>query len=134
MSIQKTEAIHAFAKALRLNPNIPEVWTELAQEYESHGLVNDAVRCAEKAYELKKDDKTQHYLQSLKDRMFMENGSISSMSESGVYNASSFKIIPEDQEPNMYLQSFHSSIGISPFGDMHQIEGRENDFANLSVV
>jgi hypothetical protein len=66
--------------------------------------------------------------------MYIDNGSISSISESGMYNASSFKIISEEQESNIYLQSFHSSIGISPFGDMHQIEGRENDFVNLSVV
>ncbi len=116
-----------------MNPNIPEVWTELAQEYESHGLISDAVRCAEKAYELKKDDKSQHYLRSLRDRIYVDNNSLSSLSGGGLYHSSSFKIIPDDSESNMYLHSLHST-GISPFGDMHQIEGRENDFANLSVV
>jgi len=71
-SNEKTEAIHSFARALKMNPNLAEVWIELALEYESHQLFCDAVRCAEKAYELRKDELSQTFLQNLKDQMDSE--------------------------------------------------------------
>jgi hypothetical protein len=99
-------------------------------------LFSDAVRCAEKAHELKKDSLTQTFLQNLQEQMMMDSDS--SLPESTL--AAGTILPPPQQAVNMhpsheesYMHSFDSDLNhfvhsYAPFGGASfnhlEIDGR----------
>jgi tetratricopeptide (TPR) repeat protein len=119
---QQRDALDAYSRSIRLNPNLCEVWFDLGTLYESCSQTSDAIDAYQRASELDPNNKhIQSRLQILKSQL-------KNNIKPQIQKVNNIKEVPNHQLPSTININFNSTIQLQKKNPMNNF----SDFKTLS--